>query len=93
MKITFFFLSILISLGLTSCQSKKNDVTVKGKFIGDIPENVKYSIPINGICYGFFQASERVDSLGNFEFRFNIEKPSFIKICLFYYLCLKHKYL
>lgn len=80
MKITFFFLSILISLGSASCQTKKSDVTVKGKFIGDIPEEVKYSIPINGICYGFFQASERVDSMGNFEFRFNIEDPSFIKI-------------
>ena len=80
MKITFFFLLILISLGLTSCQSKKNDVNVKGKFIGDIPEEVKYSIPINGICNGFFQASERVDSLGNFEIRLNVENPSFIKI-------------
>lgn len=76
--IYIFLLAILV--GLNSCQKTKNEVIVKGKFIGDIPEEVKYSIPINGICYGFFQASERVDSLGHFELRLNIERQSFIKI-------------
>jgi thiol-disulfide isomerase/thioredoxin len=61
-----------------SCQRTKNEVIVKGKFVGEIPQEIKYSIPINGICYGFFQASEEVDSVGNFEFRFNIESPCFI---------------
>lgn len=80
MKIAFFFLTILISLESASCQGIRSDVIVKGKFIGDIPGEVKYSIPINGICYGFFQASEKVDSLGNFEIRLNVESPSFIQI-------------
>jgi len=71
---------MLILVGLTSCQKSKNEVIVKGKFIGDLPKEVKYSIPINGICYGFFQATERVDSLGNFELRVNIESPSIIEI-------------
>jgi len=68
----------LILVGLTSCKKNKNEVIVKGKFIGDIPEEIKYSIPINGICYVFFQASEKVDSLGNFEIRLNITNPCFV---------------
>lgn len=76
--IYIFLLAILV--GFNSCQKNQNEVIIKGKFIGDIPEEVKYSIPINGICYGFFQASERVDSLGHFEIRLNVESPSFIQI-------------
>lgn len=71
---------ILILTSLTSCQNTKKEVIIKGKFVNDIPQEVKYSVPINGICYGFFQASEEVDSVGNFEIRLNIENPSFLQV-------------
>ncbi len=76
----FLIYTILVLTTLISCQKAKKEVIVKGKFIYEIPQEIKYSIPINGICNGFFQASEEVDSVGNFELRLSIESPSFLQI-------------
>lgn len=73
---------ILIFFSFTSCQKQKNEVFVKGKFISEIPEEITYSVPVNGICYEFYNSSTEVDSLGNFEFRIQTETPCFITLFL-----------
>jgi thiol-disulfide isomerase/thioredoxin len=73
---------ILILLSFTSCQKQKNEVIVKGKFIGEIPKELIYSVPLNGICYEFFNSSTEVDSLGNFKFHISTETPCFIMLFL-----------
>ena len=72
----------LILISLTSCQKEKSKIIITGKITGDIPNEILYSIPINGICYDFFSSSTKVDSLGNFEFSVNIETPCFISLYL-----------
>ncbi len=72
--------AILISLA--SCQKTRNEVIVKGKFIGEIPQEILYSIPVNGICYEWFNSSADVDSSGNFKLKINVEEPCFITFFL-----------
>lgn len=76
----FFAYGILILLALTSCQKNKNGVLVKGKFIGEIPKEIKYSVPINGICGEWFNSTAKVDSLGNFQLSVDADEPCFMKI-------------
>ena len=73
---------ILILVSFTSCQKQKNEVIVKGKFIGEIPEELIYSIPVNGICYDWFNSTTEIDSTGNFEFKIQTETPCFITLFL-----------
>jgi len=79
-KILLFTIAVIISL--TSCRKSNNEIVVKGKFIGNIPEEITYSVPINGINYEWFNASTKVDSLGKFEFIVYSRKPCFITLFL-----------
>ncbi|MCU4166035.1 hypothetical protein [Carboxylicivirga caseinilyticus] len=74
--------TFLLLITLSSCQTKPKEVIIKGKFKGDIPNEIGYSKPINGTCFGYFRSSAKVDSMGNFEILLNIEEPCFITLFL-----------
>lgn len=69
-------------LGLFSCQAKKNEVVITGKINGKIPKQIEYSIPVDGISYAGFREIVTPDSLGNFEIKMPVSKPSIIHILI-----------
>ena len=71
---------LIITIFVFGCRNNINEISVSGKFTGDIPHELTYSVPVNGICYEFFNKSTPVDSLGNFEFRVQSEEPCFITL-------------
>jgi thiol-disulfide isomerase/thioredoxin len=73
---------LLILIGFSSCRKPNNEVILKGKISGDIPEEISYSVPVNGICYEFFSSTAPVDSLGNFQFSLNPETICFASLYL-----------
>ena len=77
MKLHPLVLVILISV-LIGCQGKRNEVLISGKIVGEIPDKIEYTTPINGICYWGFQDSVQPDSSGSFEIKFNARQPLFI---------------
>ncbi len=77
MKQILFYASLFL-ISLTSCQTSKKEITVNGKFVGDTPSEIIYSIPINGICYEWFSSSSDIDSSGNFKLKIEAEGPCFI---------------
>jgi len=79
MKLHLLIFTILIT-GLLSCQNKTETIIIKGEINGDIPEKIRYTLPINGVCDLAFSESVQPDPLGNFTIKLNIEEPSFVKI-------------
>ncbi len=79
MKPHQLILTILL-IGLLGCQSSKNKILINGKIIGDIPEKVDYTSPINGICNWWFTKSVQPDSLGNFQINIDSDQTIFIKL-------------
>lgn len=75
---------ILIALffGLFGCQITKNEIVINGKINGEIPNQVEYSIPIDGISYAGFRNVVIPDSLGNFEITLPVSKPSIMHILI-----------
>lgn len=65
---------------LSACTKNENEVTIKGNIIGEIPEYLKHSEPVNGICLGFFHKEIQIDSTGYFEFKINTAKPVFTEL-------------
>ena len=72
--ITLIILSLLYSLNLRS------EVTITGKITGKNPIEVKFTVPINGVCYWGFSESVMSDSLGNFQIKTKADKPAFVSI-------------
>jgi len=72
--IALIILSLFYSLNLRS------EVTVTGKITGKNPTEVRYTVPINGVCYWGFSESVQSDSLGNFQIKIKTDKPAFISI-------------
>lgn len=79
MKLHQLIIAILLT-GLLGCQTKQNEIKIKGQISGEIPEKVEYTLPINGVCNYAFKESVKPDSSGNFAITLTVEKPSFIKI-------------
>ncbi len=77
-KIKFLF-SALLFCALIGF-SQENQIIIKGKIIGDIPEKVEYTTPINGTWFYGSKKSVQPDSLGNFQITMNIDSPSFITL-------------
>ncbi len=81
----FLFISnklvaLCVLITVMSCQQKINDVTITGQIIGDIPENINYTLPINGIDFIGFNQMVRPDSLGNFKITLAVTKASFVEL-------------
>ena len=70
--ITLIILSLFYSLNLRS------EVTITGKITGKNPTEVKYTVPVNGVCNWSFSKSVMSDSLGNFQIKIKVDKPAFV---------------
>ncbi len=82
MKINKLLFTILI-IGLLSCQNKQDaTIIITGKIDGKIPEKIKYTMPVNGVCSFAFTEFVQPDSLGNFTIKLKVEKTSFVKISI-----------
>jgi len=76
--IRFLFLYLIILF--FSCQPRKHETKISGKIIGDIPESISYSVPVEGGCNLQFLEDINIDSSGNFQLELAIEKPAFIRL-------------
>jgi thiol-disulfide isomerase/thioredoxin len=75
------FITILLAiLIVTGCGENKKTV-ITGSFTGrpDL-KTIVYTAPLSGTNYGWFSDTLHVDETGNFELKFTINQPSFIKI-------------
>ena len=70
---------LVLTTGFISCQKGHNKTTITGKIVGEIPEIIEYTIPLNGISFFGFEDSVQPDSSGNFQIELEIEKPCFIE--------------
>lgn len=75
----FVFILLIIALSF-GCTSKKDEVWIKGKIIGEIPHDFRLTNPIEGFSYWGFNDTVKVDSLGFFSIKLNLNKPSFIQL-------------
>lgn len=73
-------LSVFILINLISCKTIPKETLITGKVIGELPAEIIYTNPINGICDLNFSQSVKTDSLGNFNINLNIDNPVFIKL-------------
>jgi len=53
-------------------------VTINGQFVGNFPERLPYTVPVNGVAFRGFFETVTLDSLGRFEIRLEVEKPVLI---------------
>nr|WP_321412323.1 hypothetical protein [uncultured Carboxylicivirga sp.] len=75
------FLLIILSICIwTSCSEKKEYTLIKGTIKGEIPNEIFYTLPVEGICNRNFVETIKPDSFGNFSIKINNTKPLFLKI-------------
>jgi hypothetical protein len=59
---------------LTACEEKSNLVKITGKVIGEIPDKIHYTVPVNETAFDYgFTDSVQPDSLGNFSIEARIK--------------------
>lgn len=80
MKIQFFWTIALPLMVLFSCcnRSQSGEVTIKGQFVENIPEMLRYTVPVNGTVFEGFYEEVTLDSLGGFEIHLELERPALI---------------
>jgi len=69
---------VLLICSLLSLLPLNGNISITGKIIGEIPEIINYTIPINSAYYWGFNESVKPDSLGNFQIYIDSDKPSII---------------
>ena len=82
MKNTFALLTLSLVF-LYSCipSGDSTEVTIiKGQFLGDFPDSIAYTVPIDGACSFKFSEYVPIDPSGSFQVNVTIQKPAFIKI-------------
>lgn len=77
MKRLLFILLFIV----TNCakEQESNQTIIAGKIMGEIPEKLEYTLPIDGINYFGFKNSVIPDSLGNFKIELPVETVSFVE--------------
>jgi len=77
-KLLMIALIPVLLIHISCVQQEKNEVVINGKFIGDIPERVGFTIPVNQTSYmGFIDIIE-IDSTGKFNIIIETDKPAFL---------------
>ncbi|WP_258101077.1 TlpA family protein disulfide reductase [Marinoscillum pacificum] len=82
MKNTFALLTLSLVF-LYSCipSGDSAEVTIiNGQFLGDFPDSIAYTVPIDGACSFKFSEYVPIDPSGSFQVNVTIQKPAFIKI-------------
>jgi len=62
------------------CLGQNNEVLIKGKINGNIPDKIGFSIPVQSKYFWNFAKYVQPDSLGYFQISFKIAKPCFVNI-------------
>jgi hypothetical protein len=81
MKLHHLIIAFFV-LVISSCQSNKDKMVIKGTIIGEIPETIFYTAPINGSFSWNFRESVKPDSLGNFQIIVDSKDLQFIGLAL-----------
>lgn len=69
---------------ISSCAGKKaGEVTIMGQIVGNIPEVLRYTEPVNGVAFEGFYEEVTLDSLGGLEIRLDVKKPALINFRYF----------
>jgi hypothetical protein len=69
---------------ISSCAGKKaGEVTIMGQIVGNIPEVLRYTEPVNGVAFEGFYEEVTLDSLGGFETRLELKGPALINFRYF----------
>jgi thiol-disulfide isomerase/thioredoxin len=71
-------LSLLLAVFLIGCNSKKNEIVINGKNIGESIKTIEYTIPVNKIFNGLMTDSIKPDTSGKFRIVIPFEDPGFI---------------
>jgi thiol-disulfide isomerase/thioredoxin len=80
MKRINFIATLLAILAIAGCGGNKETI-ITGTFTGkpDL-KTIVYTVPLSGTSYMGFSDTLHLDETGNFELKFTINQPSFIKI-------------
>jgi thiol-disulfide isomerase/thioredoxin len=71
---------ILLAICLfTSCTSKNNEIVISGTIIGDMPENIRHTVPINGVSMWGFNDTIFPDANGHFTITTQCDNPAIIR--------------
>lgn len=81
MKPHHFFFAVILFI-LTSCNGDKNKIVINGSIIGQIPETIFFTDPINSSFSWNFRDSIKPDSLGNFQIIVDSEDPLFFGLAI-----------
>jgi hypothetical protein len=78
-EMVFSTLTVALLLIFIGCnKSQAGEVTITGQFVGNIPEQFTYTVPVNGVAFeGFFERGSP-DSLGGFEINLVIDRPALL---------------
>ena len=82
MKTTKFIFTCLIGL-LLSCNEERNEVIITGRFLGEQPEEIGYTHPVNGTSFEGFVNKVKLDTMGRFQITLNIDRPTMVNFLSF----------
>ncbi len=82
LRTTMRFYCFVILLTLFACSSKQHKTVIQGKILGNVPEIINYTNPIDGLNFWGFQESIKPDSAGNFYIEFTISEPLFVNLSI-----------
>jgi hypothetical protein len=68
----------LLIIHIGCVEQEKNEVVINGKFTGDIPEHLGYTIPANQTSYMGFSEMIEPDSTGTFRIIIETDKPALL---------------
>jgi thiol-disulfide isomerase/thioredoxin len=71
-------LSVLLAISLIGCNTRKNEIVIDGKIIGESIKTIEYTFPVNNIFNGLMSDSIKPDTSGKFRLVIPFENPGFI---------------
>ncbi len=82
MKTMRFIFTVLIAL-LLSCNAERNEVIITGRFLGEHPDEIGYTYPVNGTSFEGFVDRVKLDSLGQLQISLQVDRPALINFLYF----------
>jgi thiol-disulfide isomerase/thioredoxin len=71
-------LSAFLAIFLIGCISRKNEIIIDGKIIGEGIKNIEYTVPVNNIFNGLMADSIKPDTNGKFRIVIPFDNPGYI---------------
>ncbi len=82
MKTMKLIFTVFIAL-LLSCNAERNEVIITGRFLGEHPDEIGYTYPVNGTSFEGFVNRVKLDSLGQFQISLQVDRPALINFLYF----------